>query len=247
MRRATRLARHRPARFPQGLAFWLWHLALPLALGALLWLVYPQTGLDDWVVRRYFDPSTRSFPLQHSLLFGEVLHTAARLLVVAVGLGALGLWFWSFLHTGWRAQRRRSFWIFLAMLLASGTVSMLKARSIHHCPWDLAEYGGYAPHLALFADVPARFAAGHCFPAGHASGGFAMMAFYFGLRDLDRRKAAWALALGLSGGWAMGWTQTMRGAHFPSHTLWSAWVVWMVLLALYVLFPPAKTPPADER
>ncbi|WP_148714486.1 phosphatase PAP2 family protein [Chitinolyticbacter meiyuanensis] len=227
------------AQLQRTTSFWIWHLALPLALGAVLLFVYPLTGLDDWVVGLFFDSSTHHFPLQHSPFFNEVLHTDAKLLVVAIGMTALGLWLWSFLDDVWRPQRRRSFWIFSAMVLSSGMVSLLKAHSVHHCPWDVSEYGGYAPHLGLFAQVPTGLVPGRCFPGGHASGGFALMAFYFGLRDFDARKAKWALWLGLLLGWGMGWTQTMRGAHFPSHTLWSAWVVWMVLLVLYCVYPPS--------
>jgi membrane-associated PAP2 superfamily phosphatase len=29
-------------------------------------------------------------------------------------------------------------------------------------------------------------------------------------------------------GLLLGWTQLVRGAHFPSHMLWSAWLCWTV-------------------
>jgi membrane-associated PAP2 superfamily phosphatase len=46
------------------------------------------------------------------------------------------------------------------------------------------------------------------------------------------------LILGLILGFAMGWGQMMRGAHFMSHNLWTAWVVWVLLLAQYLLWSP---------
>ncbi|HSC81377.1 MAG TPA: phosphatase PAP2 family protein, partial [Chitinolyticbacter sp.] len=137
-----------------------------------------------------------------------------------------------------RPWRRRLEWSVLGMALASGCVTLLKLRSPHHCPWDLAEYGGYAPHLALFEALPAGIAPGHCFPAGHASGGFALLAFHFALRDRHPRWARIAAIGALVLGWIMGWAQTMRGAHFVSHTLWSAWWSWMVLLLLYTCRAP---------
>jgi membrane-associated PAP2 superfamily phosphatase len=37
-------------------------------------------------------------------------------------------------------------------------------------------------------------------------------------------------------GAVFGWAQMVRGAHFPSHTMWSAWVCW-VLCALLSAVP----------
>ena len=45
----------------------------------------------------------------------------------------------------------------------------------------------------------------------------------------------WLLAV-LWGGLALGLTQTLRGAHFPSHTLWTALVCWGVALANHQVF-----------
>ena len=46
------------------------------------------------------------------------------------------------------------------------------------------------------------------------------------------------LILGFIFGFAMGWGQMMRGAHFMSHNLWTGLIVWMVLLAQYLAWPP---------
>ena len=33
----------------------------------------------------------------------------------------------------------------------------------------------------------------------------------------------------------MGWAQMMRGTHFLSHNLWTAWVIWLVNVLAYAL------------
>jgi membrane-associated PAP2 superfamily phosphatase len=86
--------------------------------------------------------------------------------------------------------------------------------------------------------LPSGVARGRCFPGGHASAGFALMAFYFAWRDTDATLARWFLGVALVAGMVMGWTQMMRGAHFLSHNIWSAWVVWMYLAVLYHVAPP---------
>ncbi len=224
------IAQHAPA-------FWLWHLVLPLLIGLLLWKSYPATGWDDLVEHWYYDPATRSFPLRDAVWMTAGMHTGLKLLVIALGMMVLGTWIATFFNPELRAERRRLAWIWLAMLIASQLVGLLKSQSIHHCPWDVIDYGGYAPHLALFDILPAGITPGRCFPGGHAAAGFVLMALYFGLRHDRPCWARWSLVGALVMGSIMGWSQTMRGAHFVSHTLWSAWVVWFVLLAGYLLFP----------
>ena len=68
--------------------------------------------------------------------------------------------------------------------------------------------------------------------AAHPLAGYAWLAVGFGLYPIARRRAwqAWAVALAL--GTLFGGVQIARGAHFPSHVLWSAWIVWGVNVAL---------------
>lgn len=219
--------------------FWLWHLALPLAGGLLLWLVFPRTGLDHRIEGWFYDPAARAFPLREAVWLTAGLHSGLKMAVIVMAALALCGWLMSFFDIGLRPERRRLGWIAATVALASLTVALLKHGSIHHCPWDIAAYGGYAPDIPLFGELPHGIAPGRCFPAGHASGGFALMALYFGMRDDRPGAARYALTGALLLGSLMGWGQTMRGAHFLSHTLWSAWVVWMVLLAAYVAYPPA--------
>ena len=46
------------------------------------------------------------------------------------------------------------------------------------------------------------------------------------MADIDRREFA------AGAGLLLGLGQQWRGAHFMSHTLWSAWICWMVGLAM---------------
>ena len=224
----------------RGAGFWFLHLGLPLLLGLLLWRVYPQTGLDYLVEDWFYDRRLHVFPWRDHILMTAGMHAGLKTLVLALAIAVFLVWIGSLLGLVARSERRRLGWVWVGIGLASLAVSLLKQTSIHHCPWDIVDYGGYAPHLELFDRLPEGIKAGRCFPGGHASGGFALMALYFGLRDDYPRWAAAGLLFGLALGGVMGWGQTMRGAHFLSHTLWSAWVVWLVLLLCYLLFPPVR-------
>jgi membrane-associated PAP2 superfamily phosphatase len=77
---------------------------------------------------------------------------------------------------------------------------------------------------------------GHCFPAGHASTGFAFMAAYFCLRQNNAPGAMKWLLVAVCIGFILGISQQMRGAHFMSHTLWTAWLCWTVGWLSHLLF-----------
>lgn len=214
------------------------HLLWPLVLAPLLGLLFEVTPLDRVLIRFYFDPATHVFPLRDDAFLQNVMHSGMKLVVIGIGFAAFGAFLLTYLLPHWTPHRRRLLWITMGMTGGSLLVSLLKHGSTLHCPWDLAEYGGYAPFHGLFDRLPAGTAVGRCFPGGHASGGFALMAFYFGLRDSHPRRAHIFLAAGLFMGMMMGWSQMMRGAHFLSHNVWSGWAVWMYLTLMYIVFPP---------
>ncbi|MEQ1766808.1 MAG: phosphatase PAP2 family protein [Methylotenera sp.] len=239
--------------------FWLLHLALPLIFALFLALIYPKTGLDAQLLSQFYDSQALTFPLKNDSFLENIMHVGLKNLMVLVSLVLLGLWalglkIWplklSFLQT-WQLKNsslytyhQQFLWVFVAMVISTSTISILKHLSMHACPWDLLIYGGTQPLIPLFGSLPIGATPGHCFPGGHASGGFALLAFYFGFRDSSPKIAKIGLILGVLFGLAMGWAQMMRGAHFMSHNLWTVWLVWMVLLTKYLIWPPKKSSPS---
>jgi membrane-associated PAP2 superfamily phosphatase len=58
------------------------------------------------------------------------------------------------------------------------------------------------------------------------------MGGFFVLRPVSAKLAARCLALVLAAGFALGLAQQVRGAHFMSHTLWTAWLCWVAAWAV---------------
>jgi membrane-associated PAP2 superfamily phosphatase len=225
------------------------HIALPIIVGLLLTFIYPHTNLDAWLIQPFYDMHALVFPLQNDSFLEKVMHKGLKNLMIAVSLMLLGFWIFGLKELSvvlknqndshWSKVYHRQFlWIFVAMVISTSAISILKHSSIHSCPWDLLGYGGTQPWIPLFGNLPATAKMGHCFPGGHASGGFALIAIYFGFRDSLPKLARAGLLLGLLFGFAMGWGQMMRGAHFMSHNLWTAWIIWMILLVQYLVWPP---------
>ncbi len=214
-----------------------------------LLFIYPKTGLDTYLIAPYFDAATHSFPLKHQVFLEQFMHTGLKYCMIFVAIASLlaGLKPTIIQTNGHAASRvtilnkfignhqKQFIWAFIGMAVSTSAVSFFKSISMHGCPKDLIMYGGNLPLLGLFEHLPAGVAAGHCFPGGHASGGFALMAFYFAFRDTKPKFAGSMLALALMLGFSMSWAQMMRGEHFLSHNLWTAWLVWAVLFTLFTL------------
>lgn len=219
--------------------------AIVLALAFALCLAWDASGLDV-ALAHATGGGPQGFALRDDWLLSNVLHDGARrvgwLFVVVLCFGIarpagplVGLPF------GRRLQLPAS------VLLATGVVVLLKGSNHTSCPWDLADFGGVARHLSHWAGWrSADGGAGRCFPAGHASTGFAFIGGWFALREARPRLARLWLVAAVVAGLSLGLVQQWRGAHFMSHTLWTGWLCAVVAWLSDPLFARLRVPAAPE-
>jgi membrane-associated PAP2 superfamily phosphatase len=196
-------------------------LATLVALACLI--AWDVSGADLWVSRQV--ASGAGFPWRDAWLTRYLLHDGGRWLSGAVLLALVADACRRHAAGPGRAQRGQALGVVLLGLIV---VPTLKRASSTSCPWDLAEFGGHASYIPHWSWGVADGGPGHCFPSGHAVAAFAFLALYFLWRPY---RPAWARAwlLGtLVAGAVFGAAQVLRGAHFVSHVLWSAWICWLV-------------------
>lgn len=113
----------------------------------------------------------------------------------------------------------------IVMLLIPTFVATLKSITQVPCPNDLQLFGGKLAYLSLWQDVISR-SGQKCFPAAHASSGFALYAWAF-LPNL--RCQRWRIAIAVTVlAWLMGGYKMAIGDHFFSHTLVSMVLSWAI-------------------
>lgn len=163
----------------------------------------------------------------------DVIHQAGRWLPRGVAALAGVGWLVSFVVPALAAWRRELLYVFCGMALVIGLVGLMKELTNVDCPWDLADFGGRNPYVALFAHRPHGLKHAACFPAAHSSSGFALLAIYFALRGRVPRVARVAFWAAIGVGLIFAFGQEARGAHFLSHDLTSAAIAWLFLVWLY--------------
>lgn len=214
----------------------------PLAFSRLLFvtvvalsmvLAWDASGLDLPMAR--LAGNAQGFAWRDDAALVLWLHEVPRLLswlCVGVLLAAIR-WPFGLLRDLTRHERVQLALTVLASVLA---VSLLKTSSRTSCPWDLSEFGGTARYVSHWAWGALDGGPGRCFPAGHASAAFAYVGGWFVLRRSMPRAAAVWLAVAMLLGLVLGLMQQWRGAHYMSHTLWTAWVCWTVGWAIDAMF-----------
>lgn len=231
----TTLASHRQP--------WVW-----LGMLMLLTLTWDALGLDLPLMQHI--GTAQGFALRSDTLLEGVMHDGLR---KAALLLYLALWGWALAPDAWlplrwqglQVPRRERVTVVLLVAAALAVVNLVKYNSLTSCPWDLAVFGGPARYVSHWSFGAADGGSGQCFPGGHASSAFALLPLCLpwlappaGARA--RRATTghrWLGGIVLVGAVA-GTTQTVRGAHFPSHTLWTLVLCSAVALAGWRLAQP---------
>ena len=137
--------------------------------------------------------------------------------------------------------RNRYYKVILCLILIPLTISGIKKISNIYTPDQSIRYGGQYPHVGVFESYPEDFhpkKSGRGWPAGHASGGFSLMALYYFFTKKSNQFLG--LSIGLLAGWITGLYQTLNGQHYLSHSFITMLIAW-ILINLIELFVKPKT------
>ena len=195
--------------------------------------LFEFTNLDLALQDHFFNFETRRWLVDGKEPSGRLLfYNGPKALVWIIALTALTA---AAGPARWRERwqlNRRGLWLGVLVIATVPALAGLGKKYTNvFCPSEIRHYGGDVAYAKLCDpfpadDRPAR--RGGCFPAGHASGGFALMGL-LAVRAARRWRQG-VIVLGLGLGWWMGGYQMLKGAHYLSHTLTTMLVAWLVVL-----------------
>lgn len=179
----------------------------------------------------------REHPVLHPLLYDG---PKAALILLALGL------IWSAClprrAPAWLG-RRRALYLLACLAFIPVVSTQLRAVSRMATPAALVAYGGTWEHRVLFETRPDGYPS-NAFPAGHASGGFALLGLAYAWHGRRARLAG--AATGLVAGGVMGFYQVARGEHFLSHTLATGLLAWLLAALLARWIRPSLSDPTSS-
>ena len=171
--------------------------------------------------------------------FHDLAYTGPKVVLYAFALWLLWVIAFPARSPAWLGRRRAAY-VFISMAVIALVSTQLRSVTQMATPRDLKVYGAVAPHawehLLLFDAKPAGYPS-HAFPAGHASGGFALLCLAFAWSTAEARRRG--ILIGCVYGGLMGLYQIARGEHFLSHTLATAVLAWLLSAVLARWLKPA--------
>lgn len=223
---------------------YFWHLMIPVGV-TMLALIFEYSGIDLWWDSLFYDAKNHVWPYNSLYLTEEILHIGAKKALLWLAFLNLLLALASNFVAVLKPYRKHLFYILIAALAGPVIVAYLKGHN-HICtPWELIVFGGKLPYIRVFDMVPAGTPIGQGFPGGHSSGGFAYMSLYFALLAMRSKYRYYGLLIPLLVGVVLSITQEVRGAHFPSHDMFSFVVCWLSAMLMYLVFYGVRSTEAE--
>lgn len=212
----------------------MWMSAAALIVAVIFFGV---SGTDIWVQNHFYNPVSHQWILdREDPVLNFIFYDGIKRLIIIVNvlvLIALVVW-WKkpFLHK----YRKGLIIVLLSSIFVPVIVGSLKATTNIPCPKNLEIYGGVYPHTCVWEKYPSTFCNQKkikCWPAGHASGGFALLSLYYLFRK--RRAKIIALSGVMVLGWSMGTYKMLIGDHFLSHTVITMIMAWLIISIIVAL------------
>lgn len=227
-------------------SFLVVHGLLPM-LGLLVTSIYISAAdLDRSVADYFYSIQGNSWAWKESWIAEDFFHKGGRSLSILLALALLGMVIASRFSFWLSPHKKPLLYFFVATAGGSLLISLFKSTLAVSCPWEFDRYGGDLLYVNVFKQLVLRNGEG-CFPAGHASAGYAWIsAYFFGVYYQSRWR--WpGLIIPLLVGLVLGVVQQIRGAHFISHDIWSLAICWFFSLFMFIALLSTSIKGSDAK
>lgn len=205
--------------------------AIVLSVAVLFFGLSPA---DIWVQKHFYNLATHQWILDtNNTVLKFIFYDGVKRLLIVIAVLFLFV-----LILGWKKQwmkayRRGLIIVVLSSIAVPIVVGSLKAVSNMPCPKSLDIFNGTYPHTCVwekYATKDCHLEKQKCWPAGHASGGFALLSLIFLFHSRKNKIIVGSIAMLI--GWSMGSYKMLIGDHFLSHTTITMILAWLLILLI---------------
>jgi len=200
-------------------------------------LLFGLTDIDLMIQDHLYDFTHHLWLLdKHTEPYHTLLYSGIKKLLVGLGVTLLFIYILFRKHPRFSPYKKGMLIVLLSSALVPVIIVGLKKATNIPCPKHEIRYGGEYPRTSIWESYPPTLQkkkSTACWPAGHASGGFALMSLFFLFRR--RRYKVLALLIALLIGWSMGIYKIVVGDHFFSHTLITMLIAWLLILIIAMI------------
>ena len=209
-------------------------LIVTIVLLVVTILFFQFSNVDVWVENLFYNSATHTWLIDRdNKILKVIFYTGIKKLLITVAVMML-LALIIFRNSKIIKEYKKGFLIvILSAIFVPLVVGGLKAVTNTPCPKNTVIYGGNYPEVKVLDSYPKNF---HqkgkikCWPAGHASGGFALLSLFFLFKSRKNKKRAIILAMAV--GWSMGLYKMMIGDHYLSHTIVTMLLAWLIIIII---------------
>jgi len=204
-----------------------------LLLAAILF--FGLNDIDLTIQDMFYNFGDKTWLLgQESQPYKFIFYDGIKKLLIAFAVVLVAVFLSSYKIKSLRGYRQGLLIVILSAAVIPVSVGALKKETNMPCPKGELRYGGFYPRTAVWDSYDENFYLkdyrNKCWPAGHASGGFALLSLFFLFKK--RRHKILSLVLALVVGWTMGIYKMIIGDHFFSHTVITMILAWLLILLI---------------
>jgi membrane-associated PAP2 superfamily phosphatase len=196
--------------------------------------LFQFTNLDILIQNFFYNFESKSWLIdKNEPILKFFLYDGMKIFLIAIAVGILFSLIFLRKNKIIQEYKKGLIIVLLAAFFIPLFIGSLKAISNTPCPCNIVNFNGIYPDVKILDSYPKDFiqtSKAKCWPAGHASGGFALMAFFFLFKTPINQKRALIGALVV--GWSMGTYKMLLGDHFLSHTIITMIIAWFIILII---------------
>lgn len=211
-------------------------IACLVVLLLTLYIIH-YNNLDLKFQSLFFNPDTKLWLVaRDNMILKFIFYKFPKYIIAIYGISMI-LWAVKLRHYKENIElQKKLLFLILVLICTPLTVALLKHYSPIYCPNFIEEFGGdklYISPFDMFNGTIFFNNTGKCFPAGHASGGFALISLYFVMPG--KASKICSLLFGLFLGWIMGLYQIAKGTHYLSDTIVTLAIAYLLCITLQQL------------